>query len=100
MLELNRSSDGTARKTARVGTLGSHLDSRLSRLLRSLGQTESLSNSRRVARVLTSGWSHEVVYLAPQIYTPAPARSVEPALGLFGCVDEPRSLAPADAGSP
>ncbi len=61
---LDSSSDGSGR-AAKVGTFAAHLDLRLSRLLRSLGQDQNLPNSRRVARVLTSSWANELVPPSP-----------------------------------
>jgi hypothetical protein len=65
MLELDSTSDAIAAAPTRLETLGVHLDARLSRLLRSLGKTEHLSNARRAVKQLTSSWSNEPLEARP-----------------------------------
>lgn len=60
MLELDSTAEASTRGAA-SGTLAYQLDSRLSRLLRALGQGEHLPNARRVARLLTNSWRDQLV---------------------------------------
>lgn len=65
MLELDSTSDALGPGPTALGTLGLQLDARLSRLLRSLGKTEHLSNARRVVKQLTNSWANELLGARP-----------------------------------